>query len=143
MFILNIYTFRCLALPWLIFSMLEILILGCPAVIFFSLLGIYLYIQVHLYTRHYTCISRYTYILGIYLYIQVHLYTWHLPVYPGTLLYLASTCISRYTSILGIYLYIQAHLYTRDLQVYPGILIYSAYSCLSRYTYILGIYLYL
>ncbi|XP_023322382.1 uncharacterized protein LOC111696864 [Eurytemora carolleeae] len=36
---------RCLALPWLIFSMLEILILGCPAVIFFSLLGIYLYIQ--------------------------------------------------------------------------------------------------
>jgi len=36
---------RCLALPWLIFSMLEILVLGAPTVIFFSILGIYLFIQ--------------------------------------------------------------------------------------------------
>jgi len=32
----------CLTLPWLILSMLEIIILGCPTVIFFSLLGVYL-----------------------------------------------------------------------------------------------------
>lgn len=36
---------RCLALPWLIFSLLEIFVLGCPTVIFFSLLGIYLYVE--------------------------------------------------------------------------------------------------
>jgi len=36
---------RCLLLPWLIFSMLEILVLGAPTVIFFSILGIYLYVQ--------------------------------------------------------------------------------------------------
>jgi len=33
---------RCLVLPWLIVSMLELVILGCPTVIFFSLLGVYL-----------------------------------------------------------------------------------------------------
>lgn len=33
---------RCLVLPWLILSMLELVILGCPTVIFFSLLGVYL-----------------------------------------------------------------------------------------------------
>ena len=127
MFILNIYTFRCLALPWLIFSMLEILILGCPAVIFFSLLGIYLYIQVNFKCSASTCISRYTSylylastcifsytsILGIYLYIQVHIYTWHL------------TCIIRHSSILGIYLDIQVHHCTRLLPMYPGTHIYS------------------
>jgi len=36
---------RCLLLPWLIMSMLELIILGCPAVIFFSLLGTYLLVQ--------------------------------------------------------------------------------------------------
>jgi len=34
---------RCLALPWLVFSLISILILGCPAVIFFALLGLYLF----------------------------------------------------------------------------------------------------
>ena len=128
MFILNIYTFRCLALPWLIFSMLEILILGCPAVIFFSLLGIYLYIQVNFYTQHlpvypgtlliYTWhlyyLSRYTYILGI------------IPVYPGTYIYLASN------------LYNKVLFYTRHLPVYPGTPLYSASTYVSRHTYILG-----
>jgi len=33
---------RCLVLPWLILSMLELVVLGCPTVIFFSLLGVYL-----------------------------------------------------------------------------------------------------
>jgi len=33
---------RCLLLPWLILSMLELVVLGCPTVIFFSLLGVYL-----------------------------------------------------------------------------------------------------
>lgn len=32
---------RCLVMLWLIVMMLEILILGCPCVIFFSLLGVY------------------------------------------------------------------------------------------------------
>jgi len=36
---------RCLALPWLIVSLLEIVVLGCPTVIFFSILGIYLYVE--------------------------------------------------------------------------------------------------
>jgi len=36
---------RCLLLPWLILSMLELIILGCPTVIFFSLLGTYLLAQ--------------------------------------------------------------------------------------------------
>jgi len=36
---------RCLALPWLILSLLEIIVLGIPTVIFFSLLGIYLYVE--------------------------------------------------------------------------------------------------
>ena len=129
MFILNMYTLRCLALPWLIFSMLEILILGCPAVIFFSLLGIYLYIQVNFYAQH----------LPVYPGTLI-IYTWHLPVYSGTPLCSASTCIFRYTfmlsiylyiqvhllSILGIYLYIQVHLYAQHLPVYPGtLLIYT------------------
>ena len=118
MFILNIYTFRCLALPWLIFSMLEILILGCPAVIFFSLLGIYLYIQVNFYTQH----------LPVYPGTLL-IYTWHLPVYSGTPLCSASTCLSRYTSYLYLasILFIQVHLYSRD------------HTCISRYIYILGI----
>jgi len=33
---------RCLLLPWLVLAMMEIVILGCPTVIFFSLLGVYL-----------------------------------------------------------------------------------------------------
>jgi len=33
---------RYLLLPWLILSMLELVVLGCPTVIFFSLLGVYL-----------------------------------------------------------------------------------------------------
>ena len=144
MFILNIYTFRCLALPWLIFSMLEILILGCPAVIFFSLLGIYLYIQVNFYTQDLPIypgtLLIYTWHLPVYsvtpltrnlpvypgtyiyfasnLYNQTLFYTWHLPRYPGTPLYSASTYISRHTYILGS-------------------------TCISRYTCILGIYLYI
>jgi len=36
---------RCLLLPWLILSMMELIILGCPAVVFFSLLGTYLLVQ--------------------------------------------------------------------------------------------------
>jgi len=36
---------RCLLLPWLILSMMELIILGCPTVIFFSLLGTYLLVQ--------------------------------------------------------------------------------------------------
>merc|ERR1711981_1555867 len=36
---------RCLLLPWLILSMMELIILGCPTVIFFSLLGAYLLLQ--------------------------------------------------------------------------------------------------
>ncbi len=137
MFILNIYTFRCLALPWLIFSMLEILILGCPAVIFFSLLGIYLYIQVNFYTQHLPVypgtLLIYTWHLPVYsgslLIYAWHLpvypgtlliYTWHLPVYSGTPLCSASTCLSRYTSYL-----------------------YLASTCLFRYTFMLGIYLYI
>jgi len=36
---------RCLLLPWLVLSMMEILLLGCPTVIFFSLLGVYLLAQ--------------------------------------------------------------------------------------------------
>jgi len=36
---------RCLLLPWLVLSMMEILILGCPTVIFFSLLGTYFLAQ--------------------------------------------------------------------------------------------------
>ena len=42
---------RCLLLPWLIFSMMGLIILGCPIVIFFSLLGTYLLLQVCHYTR--------------------------------------------------------------------------------------------
>lgn len=72
-----------------------------------SILGIYLYIQVHIYTWHLTCIIRHSSILGIYLDIQVHhctrllpmypgthIYS-ELPVFPGTHLYLASTCIFK------------------------------------------------
>jgi hypothetical protein len=40
--------FRCLVLPWLVVSLLEILLLGCPTVIFFSLLGTYLLVQVRI-----------------------------------------------------------------------------------------------
>lgn len=36
---------KCLVLPWLVLSLLQILILGCPTVIFFSLLGTYLLVQ--------------------------------------------------------------------------------------------------
>lgn len=36
---------RCLFLPWLVFSILEILFLGVPLAIFFSLLGTYLYVE--------------------------------------------------------------------------------------------------
>jgi len=36
---------RCLFLPWLIFSILEIVFLGIPIAIFFSLLGTYLYVE--------------------------------------------------------------------------------------------------
>jgi len=36
---------RCLLLPWLIISMVELILLGCPTVICFSLLGAYLLIQ--------------------------------------------------------------------------------------------------
>jgi len=36
---------RCLLLPWLILSMLQLILLGCPTVIFFSLLGTYLLLQ--------------------------------------------------------------------------------------------------
>lgn len=36
---------RCLLLPWLVLSMMEIIILGCPTVIFFSLLGTYFLAQ--------------------------------------------------------------------------------------------------
>jgi len=36
---------RCLLLPWLIVSMLQLVLLGCPTVIFFSLLGTYLLLQ--------------------------------------------------------------------------------------------------
>ncbi len=39
---------RCLVLPWLVVSVLEILLLGCPTVIFFSLLGTYLLVQVRI-----------------------------------------------------------------------------------------------
>jgi len=34
-----------LLLPWLILSMVKLIFLGCPAVIFFSLLAVYLYVQ--------------------------------------------------------------------------------------------------
>ena len=37
---------RCLLLPWLLFTMLQIILLGCPTVISFSLLGTYLLLQV-------------------------------------------------------------------------------------------------
>lgn len=36
---------RCLLLPWLLVSMLQLILLGCPTVIFFSLLGTYLLLQ--------------------------------------------------------------------------------------------------
>lgn len=36
---------RCFLLPWLVISMMELIILGCPTVIFFSLLGTYLLVQ--------------------------------------------------------------------------------------------------
>ena len=36
----------CLLLPWLILSMLKLIIIWIPTVIFFSLLGVYLYVQV-------------------------------------------------------------------------------------------------
>jgi len=36
---------RCLLLPWLLFTMLQIILLGCPTVISFSLLGTYLLLQ--------------------------------------------------------------------------------------------------
>jgi hypothetical protein len=36
---------RCMFLPWLVFSILEILFLGVPIAIFFSLLGTYLYVE--------------------------------------------------------------------------------------------------
>jgi len=36
---------RCLLVPWLLFTMLQIILLGCPTVIFFSLLGTYLLLQ--------------------------------------------------------------------------------------------------
>jgi len=35
----------CLLLPWLILSMLKLIIIWIPAVIFFALLGVYLYVQ--------------------------------------------------------------------------------------------------
>lgn len=35
----------CLLLPWLILSMVKLIFLGCPSVIFFSLLGVYLFVQ--------------------------------------------------------------------------------------------------
>jgi len=56
-----------------------------PGTLIFS--GSYLYIQVHIYTWHLTCIIRYSSILGICLYIQVHHCTRLLPMYPGTLIY--------------------------------------------------------
>ena len=37
---------RCLVVPWLLVSMLQLILLGCPTVIFFSLLGTYLLLQV-------------------------------------------------------------------------------------------------
>ena len=37
---------RCLMFPWLVISMMELIALGCPAVIGFSLLGTYLLLQV-------------------------------------------------------------------------------------------------
>ena len=37
----------CLLLPWLILSMLKLIIIWIPTVIFFSLLGVYLYVQVN------------------------------------------------------------------------------------------------
>ena len=37
---------RCLVVPWLLVSMLQLVLLGCPTVIFFSLLGTYLLLQV-------------------------------------------------------------------------------------------------
>merc|ERR1712045_412972 len=36
---------RCLVVPWLLVSMLQLILLGCPTVIFFSLLGTYLLLQ--------------------------------------------------------------------------------------------------
>ena len=36
----------CLLLPWLIVSMLKLIIIWVPVVIFFALLGVYLYVQV-------------------------------------------------------------------------------------------------
>ena len=37
---------RCLVVPWLLVSILQLVLLGCPTVIFFSLLGTYLLLQV-------------------------------------------------------------------------------------------------
>jgi len=36
---------RCLLVPWLLVSMIQLIFLGCPTVIFFSLLGTYLLLQ--------------------------------------------------------------------------------------------------
>merc|ERR1719244_2015704 len=35
----------CMILPWLVLSMLKFILISIPAVIFFSLLGVYLYVQ--------------------------------------------------------------------------------------------------
>ena len=72
-----------------------------------SILGIYLYIQVHIYTWHLTCIIRHSSILGIYLDIQVHHCTRLLPIFPGTLIY-------------------------SDLPVYPGTHVYLASTCIFK-----------
>ena len=42
----NVSLCRCLVVPWLLVSMLQLVLLGCPTVIFFSLLGTYLLLQV-------------------------------------------------------------------------------------------------